>query len=589
MQVALKNKIKSKIKLVTGLLLLSIISAAALNAGEINHAYRESVDLHVGRTIYNAGESIWYKAYAISNQQELFSQPLYVELVNEADKHILGQILKIENGSASSGIRIPDTLSSGQYRVVAYTNWMRNFSTEYFASFPLVIYNQYDEESNEFLKVPSIYEASSTSQSSSLSLPEFRPGNKIEIPINKLLVSETDLVSASLSVFKQSPDMRPELDSVDDSLSLRKSEAELVVFSSPEKSFAPESPSNFEFPVEDIGILYSGRLINPENNSPISNVDVRMALEDSLAVMMASKTDSEGKFAFLIEGKGQNVAYLNLYMRESRLSGNYQILLDEKFHYVKGATQANSQTEFVHADLNDYLQDEAERVIIQRAFDRLDNTHEIPDSGTIKKWHFYGVAQIDVYPDIYFDLPNFEEISREILPRVRYHKTKHGCELSVTHIENGIRSDKPILLIDGIPAESYCFVYPLQSKDIEHIEVLSGMRISGNLEYNGLVSIFTTSEYKLAKGKEASQSAYLVNGYQSGVSFERNPAKRDDRLTRHTPDFQNLLYWNPMLNSGSIAEFYTSDENASYVIDLKGVTSEGEKIHTQMEFSVKLN
>jgi hypothetical protein len=560
--------------------------------------YREHIELHIGRAHYVAGESVWYTAYGIANQKEFLSTTIYVELINSENEHITGQIVKIENGVAASVLTIPDTLGSGSYTITAYTNWMRNFDEVFFFSFPVVVYNQYDEL-NETLRIQSLESQRLPYLSSGNSMSKYIPGERVTIPLAELIGPDTNLFSLSVSVYKRSPDALLPADSI----SFLSGSADEVIGSHRDGNsladsalnlkkniFPREAPEVFVYAIEDIGILYTGTLENSELNQPIGGIDIHVALEDTIACIMASKTDRKGKFVFLIDRIGVTAAYFDLYTGDTRLGGNYRVELDEKFHYSLTGKGQKINLAPIDTELQEFLKDEADRVIIQRAFDNFSEEIEDGQPEAIIGLPFYGEPGIVVYPDIYFDLPNFEEIAREILPRVRYNKNKKGCEAAVIHIESSTRSETPIFILDGVLVKSYCDVYPLRSPDIDHIEVQSGFRVSGNLAYNGLVAIFTSKSYKLehSKSKGIQSGSHIIVGYSRGVTAMNSEISVWPQRDGRAPDFRNLLYWNTDISEYEVIEFNTSDEVGEYIIDCMGITKEGKMVSWRTGLKVAL-
>src|SRR5690606_26372875 len=96
---------------------------------------REKVYLHLDKPFYSIGEPIWFKAYltvGALNYLSSVSKILYVELINSSDEVTISARLPVVNGITYGDITLPDTLSEGNYRIRAYTNWMRNFDERYF-------------------------------------------------------------------------------------------------------------------------------------------------------------------------------------------------------------------------------------------------------------------------------------------------------------------------------------------------------------------------------------------------------------------------------------------------------------------------
>jgi len=95
----------------------------------------EKVYLQTDKPFYAAGDDIWFKAYiTIGNDHKLsaLSNVVNVELIDQRDSVTRWIKLPMVNGTAWGDIALPDTLHEGNYRIRAYTNWMRNAGPEYY-------------------------------------------------------------------------------------------------------------------------------------------------------------------------------------------------------------------------------------------------------------------------------------------------------------------------------------------------------------------------------------------------------------------------------------------------------------------------
>jgi len=95
----------------------------------------EKAYLHLDKPYYGAGDTIWFKAYVVSgSKHELsnISNVLNVELVNNRDSVKQNIKLLMVNGLCYGGLALSDSVKEGNYRIRAYTNWMRNFGEEYY-------------------------------------------------------------------------------------------------------------------------------------------------------------------------------------------------------------------------------------------------------------------------------------------------------------------------------------------------------------------------------------------------------------------------------------------------------------------------
>ncbi len=96
---------------------------------------QEKVHLHFDKPYYAIGDTIWFKAYVLNaehNQLSNTSKILYVELINDRDSIKQSVRLPLMAGLAAGDFTLNDSLQEGNYRIRAYTTWMRNFGEEYF-------------------------------------------------------------------------------------------------------------------------------------------------------------------------------------------------------------------------------------------------------------------------------------------------------------------------------------------------------------------------------------------------------------------------------------------------------------------------
>jgi len=95
----------------------------------------EKVHLHLDRSWYSLGDTIWFKAYTVTGAEHRLSAisgVLYAELINPGDTVIKRLTLQLHAGTSHGDFMIPYTYKSGLYRIRAYTNLMRNDSTGFY-------------------------------------------------------------------------------------------------------------------------------------------------------------------------------------------------------------------------------------------------------------------------------------------------------------------------------------------------------------------------------------------------------------------------------------------------------------------------
>ncbi|ASV30142.1 carboxypeptidase-like regulatory domain-containing protein [Maribacter cobaltidurans] len=105
----------------------------------------EKVFLHTDKDIFSAGETIWYSPYVVLGSYHLpsnGSKLVHVDLISPNGEIVLSQTHGLLNGMGSGSMEIPKNLSPGTYQLRSYTQWMRNFNSDFFFTKNLNILNQ---------------------------------------------------------------------------------------------------------------------------------------------------------------------------------------------------------------------------------------------------------------------------------------------------------------------------------------------------------------------------------------------------------------------------------------------------------------
>lgn len=105
---------------------------------------QEKVHIHLDKPYYAIGDNIWFKAYVVNaekNELSNLSKILYVELINDKDSIKKSLKIPLKMGLTWGDFMLSDSLREGNYRIRAYTTWMRNFGEDYFFDKTIVIGN----------------------------------------------------------------------------------------------------------------------------------------------------------------------------------------------------------------------------------------------------------------------------------------------------------------------------------------------------------------------------------------------------------------------------------------------------------------
>ncbi|HVM86720.1 MAG TPA: hypothetical protein VMT76_00935 [Puia sp.] len=105
---------------------------------------QEKIYAHTNKAFYVAGEILWFKLYLVDatlNKPIDLSKVAYVEIINKNKKPVSQAKIAMKNGFGNGSFFLPLSLNSGNYKLRAYTNWMKNFSPNLYFEKDITIVN----------------------------------------------------------------------------------------------------------------------------------------------------------------------------------------------------------------------------------------------------------------------------------------------------------------------------------------------------------------------------------------------------------------------------------------------------------------
>ena len=110
------------------------------------HAYQEKLYVHIDRNFFLTGETMWFKVYCVDGSFHMpsdLSKVVYVEVLDKLNKPVLQNKISISGGLGDGSFYLPPSFNSGNYRFRAYTQWMTNFSADFFFEKMVTIINPF--------------------------------------------------------------------------------------------------------------------------------------------------------------------------------------------------------------------------------------------------------------------------------------------------------------------------------------------------------------------------------------------------------------------------------------------------------------
>lgn len=137
------------------------------NSVPANAIDAEKIYLQLTGKAFNSSEVVWFKAVvakAFDNTTSTVSGVLHVELIDPIDEQIVdNKLLKLENGIAESFFQLHANYPEGKYLIRAYTEWNKNFSTDFiFSTYIDVFHFTRPEDKTDPIRDITVTKASNT-------------------------------------------------------------------------------------------------------------------------------------------------------------------------------------------------------------------------------------------------------------------------------------------------------------------------------------------------------------------------------------------------------------------------------------------
>ena len=527
-------------------------------------ASQEVSILQTDRSVYIAGEQLYYKLYVLEAATKTISQRSkvgYIVISSSNMKPALKFRFNIVEGMANGSIFLPDTLSSGVYQLVAFTAAMKNYGEEQFFHKEIVIANRFDKE----LQFKTVHHDST--ENSKMRFPKLEP----EISTDKSVYGIREKVSVSLSKLNskgnvavtvyENPEMLLSGNSMIENLSLIK----LIPL---DKNIV--TPYLFE----NKSKIIRGQVLDANTNKSVKNAVVLLSCIDTIPDLQYAFTDSNGMFQMLLTGY-YNGKELFLTIKDMPASQHWKIVIEDEFSLSEKWNPV-LQSDNINKE---YLLKSQNIVYIDKSYPL---KKAIPEDPLTKTEYIvpqlYHCPVRTLFPADFVSLKDFPEIVVELLPQISITKVNGK---SVARIFNNTAktyfNNEPAIFLDGVFVDDINKIIGLGSEQITKIDVIDTERIFGDLVFQGIISIQSKSN-EIVKTKPANQSMRIKNDdILTGKNFEVfNPSTL---LNRNIPYFRQLLYWNPDLNINETDstgfEFYTSDNTANYIIEINGISEYG--------------
>ena len=601
---ALNIRVLILIWFLSGQQLFSQLQSEKTSDNDISN-FKEEIFVRTDRDIYISGEQVWLKVYTINGLTGTpcnISKVVYLELLDKNDFPLSQLKVKTESSSGFSGFVLPANISSGNYIIRAYTNWMKNFSTDQFFYKTISVINPF--ESIDHLKLPGGTTNSDSAIAISADQSRLIINDIVAKPeVRKLSAGESrNLISYSITAdkpwYSSREKVKLEISATDKagnpvetdfSVSVARTVAinstDLTSFYRINTNVGHIKLEGSEYIAELEGYLISGYLRTKATNEPLKNTDMSLSFVGKTARCQFGKTDKNGEFNFVIKESGLNEIVIQplspdisgYYVELNQpFSSTFSKVVPGKF-YIDSSRSAEINKEIVGMQINN----------IYEPF-----RQKIPDGGTTIIPDFYGKPENSIRMADYIELTSLKEVVKELLPNVYTLRQNGKHDFKLINKFRGMPfENKPLILVDGVPIYDFEKVLNINSKDIERADIINTRYfISGNI-FDGIVSFITVKGNLSVIEFDNSIFRQVYEGFQTRNNSYTPDYSSIVMKNSRIPDYRNTLYWKPDLhtakNGKTEIEFFTSDESSDYTIVVEGITPDGRTGYSSSSLKVK--
>jgi hypothetical protein len=199
---------------------------------------------------------------------------------------------------------------------------------------------------------------------------------------------------------------------------------------------------------------------------------------------------------------------------------------------------------------------------------------------------FYGHPDKSVNLDDFFELPDFREISRELLHGVQYRNRDGNITIRMLNLdENVYFENEPFRLINGIPVFRNRQLSSFGSAEIDKIDYAMEERLFGDLKFTGVLAIYLKDKSNRWLAQQSNIFRFTVPFLQpSHEPGYFSPPENDKNI----PDLRTVYFWQRVpTGEKKQIEFLLSDIKGKVEISVAGVTKNGKIFNSSEIIEIK--
>lgn len=537
----------------------SIQSQVTLNNEQkqlANKISQEQIFVHFNSNFLITGERLFYKVYTqntTTKKLSTLSKVAYIAIVNSKKETVLQQKVKLTTGTGFGDFFISTVLTTGNYKIIGYTQWMKNKNL--FFEEDLYIYNAFTN--------PPKMQIHPKEKQPKKNLKTYAKRAKVTLPIS-IIGIDTVQGNFSLSVKKINPSLFLEK-MTSEQFSAKKSQTDLA-----------SSTANKKFSIPEFrGELLSG-IVRSKNNSNVENLKVLLSSIHKNGITQITNTNTKGEFHFNLKNSLEKED-LNIQLDVDVVS-NYSISLLKKSPVDYSKLQFKEIT--TSEEINNIIKNKSIHLQIENAYSAIKTDAIQEDSYTFK---LYQQIPLTFVLDKYKRFNTMEETIIEVIQSC-WIENKNGNYTIYVRDENLVNNKlfKPLIIVDGHIVTDHNELANFHPRKIKTVHVFRKKHILNSKQYHGIINVET---FKLSFKPDEAKIFKLntPNISKEKSYFKQNYTKNKDL---RIPDYRTQLYWSPSIERKEI-NFFTSDVTGVFEINIEGFSKTGKPISLKQYFKVE--
>ncbi|GAB5475848.1 MAG: hypothetical protein Mars2KO_39470 [Maribacter sp.] len=547
---------------------------------------KETVFIHFNDALLLSGEYLYYSFFCLESQN-LTPSPVskigYVTMLGKNNKLVFQQKIKLNHGAGQGDFFVPADIPTGHYKLIGHTRWMQNQGQSSFFVDDLIIINPYqalpEAQASPSTGIISLSKADSLAETDlsketsdfRILLPKSTYGKRQRVRFTIEQLDRNIVGVLSISVRKKGTITVP----------FQKTRAQS--FKSSKDTGFLKTNAIVSLP-ELRGELISGRIMNTEDSTLVTDRDVSLSIPGNRGTVNISRSNDQGLFYFNLDrGYRSDQLILDL-IGEKNEQFDIQLTpssIVPEFVDFKNVTLSQN--------LNRTLEQRSIRNQIENAFFEQKADSAI---GSIYIPPAYKEFQERYTLDDYTRFTTLEETIVEIIEDVVVRKRKDRYDLRIRGNNQFFieASDQPLILIDNILVQNTSRVFQYDIKKMEQINVSRKEFYIGPKKYQGVFSIQTKSGDYTVQNNNNGPFIYKIAGPISKKTyFEQEYSKVPSKKETHTADFRQQLLWLPQhkIKATETFEFFTSDNLGTYEISVEGFTENGKPVSLLAQIQIE--